>query len=272
MPSEKITARMIRERKGKGKISVLTCYDFPMAKILDRAGIDILLVGDSLANVVLGYDTTLPVTMEEMIHHGRAVARARPRALLVVDMPFGSFQCGADAAVANAVRLMKETGADAVKLEGGRRNAEAVSRMVAAGIPVMGHLGLTPQSVHAFGGYRVQGRGLEEGDRLLEEARALEAAGCFSIVLESVPAALAKRITASIGIPTIGIGAGADCDGQVLVLYDMLGLFEEFRPKFVKHFASLAAEVERAVREYKREVEEGRFPDAEHSFGEGKAG
>ncbi len=266
----KTTAREIRARKGGRKISVLTCYDFPTARILDRCGIDLLLVGDSLGNVVLGYPNTIPVTIEEMIHHARAVMRAAPRALVVVDMPFGSFQVSAERAVESCIRVIKETGADAVKLEGGARNHEAIRTLTDAGVPVMGHLGLTPQSVLQLGGFHVQGRGAG-GDRLLEEAKGLEASGCFSIVLESVPAKLAGRITAGIGIPTIGIGAGPECDGQVLVLHDMLGLYEEFRPRFVKRFAELAGVIETAVGAYRHEVEGGTFPGPEHSFGEGKA-
>lgn len=266
----KTTARDIRARKGGRKLSVLTCYDFPTARILDRSGLDILLVGDSLGNVVLGYPNTIPVTIEEMIHHARAVMRASPRALVVVDMPFGSFQAGLEQAVYACIRVIKETGADAVKLEGGARNHATIRTLTEAGVPVMGHLGLTPQSVLQLGGFHVQGRG-PEGDHLIEEARGLEASGCFSIVLESIPAKLAGRITAGVGIPTIGIGAGPECDGQVLVLHDMLGLYEEFRPRFVKRFAELAGTIESAVGAYRKEVEEGTYPGPEHSFGEGKS-
>lgn len=265
------TIRDIRAMKGKKKVVVLTCYDHPTARILDRSGVDILLVGDSLGNVVLGYGSTIPVTLEEMIHHGRAVMRARPSALVVVDLPFGSFQIGVEKTMEAATRVIKETGADAVKLEGGRRNHDSIRAMVEAGIPVMGHLGLTPQSVLQMSGFHVQGRGAE-GDRLLGEARGLEAAGCFAIVLESVPASLAVRVTEALTIPTIGIGAGPGCDGQVLVLHDMLGLYEEFQPKFVKRYANLAGSIEEAVRAYAREVEDGSFPGPEHSFGEGKGG
>ncbi len=266
----RLTTRDIRKRKGGKKITVLTCYDFPMARILDRCGIDILLVGDSLGNVVLGYPNTIPVTVEEMIHHARAVMRAAPRAMVVVDMPFGSFQVSVEKTVESCIRVIKETGADAVKMEGGRRNHGAIRMLTDAGVPVMGHLGLTPQSVLQLGGFHVQGRG-EEGKLLVEEAKGLEDAGCFSIVLESVPAALAGRVTSSIGIPTIGIGAGPECDGQVLVLHDMLGLYDEFRPRFVKRFAELGAAIEAAVSAYRQEVEQGSFPGGEHSFGEGKS-
>jgi 3-methyl-2-oxobutanoate hydroxymethyltransferase len=264
-----LTIRDIRGMKGRKRIVVLTCYDHPTARILDRSGVDIMLVGDSLGNVVLGYGSTIPVTLDEMIHHARAVMRARPRALVVVDLPFGSFQLGVEKAMESAIRVIKETGADAVKLEGGGRNHDSIRAMVEAGIPVMGHLGLTPQSVLMMSGFHVQGRGAE-GDRLLDEARGLEAAGCFALVLESVPASLATRVSEAITIPTVGIGAGPGCDGQVLVLHDMIGLYEEFQPKFVKRYANLSQTIEQAVREYAREVEEGTFPDTEHSFGDGK--
>jgi 3-methyl-2-oxobutanoate hydroxymethyltransferase len=265
----RVTTRSIREAKGKRRVTVLTCYDYPFARILDRCGIDILLVGDSLGNVVLGYPNTIPVTIDEMIHHARAVMRAAPRALVVVDMPFGTFQVGERETVEAAIRIMKDTGADAVKLEGGRRNADAIRRLTDAGIPVMGHVGLTPQSVLQFGGYRVQGRG-NEGSLVLAEARALEDAGCFSVVLESIPAGLAETLTQSIDIPTIGIGAGPACDGQVLVLHDMLGLYDDLRPKFVRRYVELGALVQQAVAAYKQEVDDGSFPGPEHSYGEGK--
>jgi 3-methyl-2-oxobutanoate hydroxymethyltransferase len=269
MNGPRVTTRDVRESKGKKKLVVLTCYDTPSARILDRCGVDILLVGDSLGNVVLGYPNTIPVTLDDMIHHARAVMRAMPRGLVVVDMPFGSFQVSVERALEAAARMLKETGADAVKLEGGRRVESAVAALTDAGIPVMGHLGLTPQSVLQFGGYRVQGRGAD-GDRLIDDARALEAAGCFSLVLESIPAPLAERVTAEVAVPTIGIGAGPACDGQVLVLHDMLGFFEEFQPKFVKRYANLAATIEEAVRRYAHEVQSGAFPGPEHTFGEGK--
>jgi len=269
MDEPRITTREIRAWKGTKKIVVLTCYDFPTARILDRCGVDILLVGDSLGNVVLGYESTIPVGLDEMIHHAKAVMRAHPRAFVVVDMPFGTFQVSVEKTMEAAIRVIKETGADAVKIEGGDRNRDAIVAMTAAGIPVMGHLGLTPQSVLQMGGYHVQGRG-GAGDRLVEEAEGLAGAGCFALVLESVPAALAGRITAAVPIPTIGIGAGPACDGQVLVLHDMLGLYEEFRPRFVKRFAEIGKAIETAARAYKREVEGGSFPGPEHSFGDGK--
>ncbi len=271
MKKDRTTPRDIRRLKGKKPIVVLTAYDFPTARIIDRCGVDILLVGDSLGNVVLGYPNTIPVTIEEMIHHAKAVMRASPGALVVVDMPFGSFQIDVERTMAAAIRICKETGADAVKLEGGKRSAPAIAALTQAGIPVMGHVGLTPQSVLEFGGYRVQGRGQGEGERLIEEAKAIEEAGCFAIVLESIPATLAERVTSAASVPTIGIGAGPACDGQVLVLHDMIGLFEEFQPKFVKRYADLAATIEEAVLAYKKDVEERTFPGQEHSFGEGRS-
>ena len=259
------TTRDIRQRKGRDKIPVLTCYEYSMAKLLDQAGVPMFLVGDSVGNVVLGYETTVPVTVEQMIHHASAVMRARPQALVIVDMPFLSFQVSPEKALEAAGRMIKESGADAVKLEGGERNVEAIRRIVEAGIPVCGHLGLTPQSVLALGGYPLQGKG-EEGDRLLEEAKMLEAAGCFCLVLEKVPEALAQRVTDAIGIPTIGIGAGAGCDGQVLVLHDLLGLTPDFQPRFVKRYAEVGEIVIEAAARYSAEVRQGVFPGKEHGY------
>ncbi len=259
------TARRIRELKGRERIPVVTCYDWAMARLADVAAVPLLLVGDSLGNVVLGHETTLPVTVEDMIHHGAAVARAHPRALVTVDMPFLSFQISPARALEAAGRIIRETGADAVKLEGGRRSARAVRKIVEAGIPVMGHLGLTPQSVLEFGGFGVQGKGAA-GERLLAEARILEKAGVFSLVLEKIPAPLARRITEAVSIPTIGIGAGAGCDGQVLVLYDLLGLIPDFRPRFVKRYAELADVITEALARYAAEVRSGAFPGPEHSY------
>ena len=259
------------KRAGR-KIPMLTCYDFSMARILDRCGIPVLLVGDSLGQVVLGYDSTLQVTLEEMIHHTRAVARAHPRGLIVTDMPFLSFQVSPERALEAAGRLIREGGADAVKVEGGERSVPAVRRMVEAGIPVMGHLGLTPQSILVFGGYKVRGRRPEEREQMRRDAVLLQEAGCFSLVLESIPAPLAGELTAALEIPTIGIGAGPACDGQVLVLHDMLGFFTEFRPRFVRRFLEGAVDVERAVREYVAAVERGEFPGREHSYGAGERG
>ncbi|NLN17718.1 MAG: 3-methyl-2-oxobutanoate hydroxymethyltransferase [Firmicutes bacterium] len=254
--------------KARGeRITMLTAYDYTMARLIDAAGIDAILVGDSVGNVHLGYSTTLPVTMEEMLHHTRAVCRGVRRALVVADLPFLSFQVDPLEAVRNAGRILKEGGADAVKIEGGQIVLPAVRHMVQIGIPVMGHLGLTPQSVHKFGGFRVQARSREAAKALLEDALALEDAGAFSIVLEGVPSDVAAEVTSQLRIPTIGIGAGPACDGQVLVCYDALGMFEDFKPKFVKRFAKLGEEIRRAVAEYCKGVREGTFPDLEHSYG-----
>ena len=260
------TAPAIVELKRRGEpVAVLTAYDFPTARLADEAGAEILLVGDSLGTVVLGYESTLPVTMADMLHHVKAVTRARPAALVVADMPFMSYQAGVEDAVRSAGRFVQEAGADAVKLEGGERVAESVRRIVAAGIPVMGHLGLTPQSLLALGGYKVQGRSAADQERLLRDARRLEECGCFSLVLEGVPAALGAAITAELAIPTIGIGAGAGCDGQVLVTHDLLGLFERFTPKFVRRYAELHAEMRRAFERYIADVHAQAFPAAEHT-------
>lgn len=259
------TTRDIRQMKGRDRIPVLTCYDFQMARLLDRAGVPMLLVGDSLGNVTLGYPTTVPVTLDQMIHHASAVMRARPKAFVVVDMPFLSFQVTPEDALRAAGRIVKETGADAVKLEGGARSAPAIERIVDAGVPVVGHLGLTPQSVLAFGGYPLQGRGAE-GDRLLDDARRLESAGCFAIVLEKVPAELAARVTQEVSVPTIGIGAGAACDGQVLVVNDLLGLDPDFHPRFVKRYAALGEAISEAAARYCHEVRQGVFPAAGHEY------
>jgi len=245
---------------------MLTAYDFSMAKFLDDAKVDMLLVGDSLGNVVLGYDSTLPVTMEDMIHHGKAVCRGAKRAMVVVDMPFMSYQVSTEQAVTNAGRIMKETGAQAVKLEGGQEIADAVRAIVRAGIPVVGHLGLTPQSVHSLGGFKVQGKEEKGAQKLLDDAKCLEESGAFAVVLECVPALLAQKVTDSIAIPTIGIGAGVYCDGQVLVTNDLLGLFPGFTPKFVKQYANLHTQLAQGIAEYRKEVEARAFPGVEHSF------
>ena len=265
--AERVTANDIRARKGGEKIPVLTCYDFTTAKLLDQAGVPVLLVGDSLGNVVLGFESTVPVKLAHMIHHASAVMRARPHALVVVDLPFMTYQESARQALRSAGRVIQESGADAVKLEGGERSAAAVRKIVEAGIPVMGHLGLTPQSVLAFGGYGVRGRGLE-ADRLLEDAKRLTDAGCFAIVLEKIPAELAARITRTIAIPTIGIGAGTQCDGQVLVVNDLLGLDPAFSPRFVKRYAELGATIRTAAESYCQEVTRGEFPTDAHAYGE----
>jgi 3-methyl-2-oxobutanoate hydroxymethyltransferase len=244
------------------RLTVLTCYDYALARLLDGAGVDALLVGDSLGMVVQGQPHALAVTVDEMIYHTRLVARAIRRALLIVDMPFMSFQVGPREALINAGRIVKEGGAQAVKLEGGVRSAEAVAAIVAADIPVMGHVGLTPQSINRLGGFRVQ----RDEDRLFEDALAIEKAGAFALVVECVPAELASRLTAAVKIPTIGIGAGAGCDGQVLVTHDMLGLFADLQPRFAKQYADLGAAVTDAVKEYCREVRAGLFPAKEHEF------
>jgi 3-methyl-2-oxobutanoate hydroxymethyltransferase len=263
----KVTTQALREMKRRGeKIAVLTAYDFPTARIEDAAGIDMILVGDSVGMVVLGYENTLPVTVDEVVHHLKAVARARPRALLVGDLPFMSYQAGTDDAVRNAGRLVKEGGAEAVKVEGAQRVEAPVRAIIDAAIPVMGHVGLTPQSVHQLGGYRVQGREAAAGERLVDEAKFLEQCGCFSLVIEGVPWKLAERITAAVSIPTIGIGAGPHCDGQVLVVNDMLGMDEAFTPRFVKRYAGVGADMARAFAAYVDDVKAGRFPDLDHSY------
>ncbi len=263
----RINISVIRDMKKKGnRIAMLTAYDYPMAAVLDEAGIDIILVGDSLGNVILGHDSTIPVTMEDMIHHTKAVSRAVRRSMVIADMPFMSYQHSVDQAVFNAGRLLKEADAHGVKLEGGREVAETVRRICTAGIPVMAHVGLTPQSVNQLGGYKVQGKEETAAQRMLEDAKILEEAGAFSIVIESVPARLAEEITKALSIPTIGIGAGVHCDGQVLVLHDMLGMFEKFTPKFVKRYAELNKTIREAVGQYAEEVRSGAFPDKEHSY------
>ncbi len=252
-------------REGR-RLAVVTAYDASAARIVDAAGVDIILVGDSLGNVVLGYPNTLPVTMEEMISHTAAVVRGTSRALVVADMPFMSYQESIALARRNAGRLVKEGGAAAVKLEGGAAVADAVAAIVAMDVPVMGHVGLTPQSVHAFGGFRVQGRDEESAQRIVDGAKAVEAAGAFAIVLEGIPSELARRISEALEIPTIGIGAGPGCDGQVLVLHDMLGIYRGFRPKFVKVYDEIGDRMEKAVATYVREVRDGSFPGPEHEF------
>jgi 3-methyl-2-oxobutanoate hydroxymethyltransferase len=263
---KKVTTTAFRQKKERGEpITMLTAYDYPTALAEDQAGIDSILVGDSLGMVVLGYQNTLPVTMEEMLHHARAVARGAKSALLIGDMPFMSYQASTEDAVRNAGRFLQEGGMEAVKLEGGRERADAVRAIVGAGIPVIGHLGLTPQSVNQLGGFRAQGKTAGAAKRLVEDAMLLEEAGCFSIVLESVPARLAQLISEKLSIPTIGIGAGVGCDGQVLVTHDLLGLFDRFTPKFVKKYADLHGEMQRAFVEYIADVEQRSFPAEEHS-------
>jgi 3-methyl-2-oxobutanoate hydroxymethyltransferase len=261
------TAPAVAELKRRGElIAVVTAYDFPTARLADEAGAEVLLVGDSLGTVVLGYESTLPVTMADMLHHVKAVTRARPAALVVADMPFLSYQASVEEAVRNAGRFVQEGGADAVKLEGGERVAAAVRRIVEIGIPVMGHLGLTPQSLLAFGGYKVQGRGEAEQERLLGEARLLQECGCFALVLEGIPARLGAVVTRELGIPTIGIGAGAACDGQVLVSHDLLGLTQGRVPRFVRRYADLAGTMRDAFARYVADVKARRFPSDEESY------
>ncbi len=263
----KITTSVVQRMKTDGeKISMLTAYDYSTAAVMDEAGVDMILVGDSLGMAVLGYDSTLPVTMEDMLHHTKPVSRAAKRAMVIGDMPFMSYQISVEEAVRNAGRFMKEAGAHGVKLEGGREVAEAVMKITSSGIPLMGHLGLTPQSVHQLGGYKVQGKDDKTAKKMMEDAKILEEAGAFSIVLECVPAPLAEKISKSLTIPTIGIGAGVGCDGQVLVVNDMLGMFEKFTPKFVKKYAKLNIDMRAAIEEYIGEVKDRKFPNEEHSF------
>lgn len=264
---KKITIPDLQAKKEKGQpISMLTAYDYPTGVLVEKAGVDMVLVGDSLAMVVLGYENTVPVTMEEMLHHCRAVARGAKHPLLVGDMPFMSYQVSIPQAVENAGRFLKEAGMDVVKLEGGKERAEVVRAIVDAGVPVQGHIGLTPQTISKLGGFRVQGKSVEAGLRLIEDAIALEEAGCFSIVLEGIPEKVAALITKRLTIPTIGIGAGKGCDGQVLVLHDMLGMFDRFTPKFVKKYADFHGTGVAALQQYIKEVEEGVFPGPEHSY------
>jgi 3-methyl-2-oxobutanoate hydroxymethyltransferase len=263
---KKVTTHTFRQKKERGEpITMLTAYDYPTALAIDRAGVDSILVGDSLGMVVLGYDNTLPVTMDEMIHHARAVSRGAKFPLLVGDMPFMSYQVSVDDALRNAGKFLQTGGMDAVKLEGGRDRASAIRAICGAGIPVMGHIGLTPQSIHQLGGFRAQGKTASAAQTLIEDALILAEAGCFSIVLESVPARLAELISQKISIPTIGIGAGVGCDGQVLVTHDLLGLFDRFTPKFVKKYANLHAEMSKAFTAYVDDVKNKSFPAVEHS-------
>lgn len=265
---KKITTKYFQQKKIQGDpITMLTAYDYPTVFIMDRAGIDSILVGDSLGMVVLGYENTLPVTMEEMLHHCRAVARGANFALLIGDMPFMSYQVSVEDAVRNAGRFLQEAGMDAVKLEGGRERLEAIRAIVGAGIPVMGHLGLTPQSVNQLGGFRAQGKTAAAAKRLYEDAHLLQEAGCFSLVLEAVPDRLAELISQRLEIPTVGIGAGDGCDGQVLVTHDVLGLFDRFTPKFVKKYADFYSEMAEAFESFRVDVETGKFPTLDHTIG-----
>lgn len=263
----KNTTTSIMQMKNSGhKISMLTAYDYTTARLLDEAGVNTILVGDSLGNVILGYEDTISVTVEDMIHHSAAVARGAKNALVVTDLPFMSYQTSVYDAFVNAGRLMKEGRAGAVKLEGGKEVCPQIKAIVSAGIPVVAHLGLTPQSINTFGGFKVQGKTEAAAKKLIEDAKAVEEAGAFLLVLECVPAKLAKLVTESINIPTIGIGAGAGCDGQVLVIYDMLGMFSDFKPKFVKHFANAGDVIREAVKTYIAEIDDGTFPAEEHCY------
>lgn len=272
--NERVTVPELLRRKSAAadsqenakKIVCLTAYDYPTARLLDEAGVDLILVGDSVAMVALGYDSTLPVTLEEMIHHARAVRRGVKRALVVADMPFGSYHADTAESLRNAVRFVKEAGVEAVKVEGGERRLELIARLTEAEIPVMGHVGLTPQSVNALGGYRVQGKTTDSAEQLLRDARAVEAAGAFAIVLEAVPRELAAQITRELRIPTIGIGAGPDCDGQILVLHDLLGLTFVPTPKFARRYANLGESISSAVRQYGEDVRSGGFPADSESY------
>jgi 3-methyl-2-oxobutanoate hydroxymethyltransferase len=271
MPAGKVTVPELRARKARGpKIAMVTAYDATMAKLLEAGGADVLLVGDSLGMVVQGLSNTLPVTLDEMCYHGRAVARAAVRAHVMGDLPFMSYQASPERAVESAGKLLKEGGCESVKLEGGREFAEHVRRITAASIPVMAHIGLTPQSVHAMGGFKVQGRDPAHAERLLEDAQILEQAGAFSLLLEGIPSELAARITQAVSIPTVGIGAGPACDGQVLVCYDFLGMYPDLKPRFVKRFAEAGELIVEATRAYVTEVQSGEFPSAAHSFGSGQ--
>lgn len=264
---KKVTTHVLSEMKTRGeKIAMLTAYDYSMARILDEAEIDVILVGDSASNVMAGYTTTLPITLDNMIYHAASVVRGVSRALVVVDLPFGTYQGNSKEALTSAIRIMKETGAEAVKLEGGREITESVERILSAGIPVMGHLGLTPQSIHKFGTYVVRAREEEEAARLREDAILLEKTGCFALVLEKIPARLAGEVTGSIKIPVIGIGAGRYTDGQVLVLHDMLGINQEFSPRFLRRYNNLYTSIRDSVRNYIGDVRSGSFPDENEQY------
>jgi 3-methyl-2-oxobutanoate hydroxymethyltransferase len=264
---KKVTTNTLQKMKAAGeKISMITAYDFSFARIFDTAGIDVILVGDSASNVIAGNETTLPITMEQMIYHALSVIKGIDRCLVVVDMPFGSYQSNSDIALASAIRLMKETGAHSVKLEGGEEVIESVKKIVSAGIPVMGHLGLTPQSIYKFGTYTVRAKEEVEANKLRRDAKLLEKAGCFGIVLEKIPATLAKEVSASIHIPTIGIGAGPDCDGQVLVMHDMLGINTEFKPRFLRQYLNLHEQVTGAVQQYIKDVKSMNFPNKNEQY------
>ncbi|MFT5750418.1 MAG: 3-methyl-2-oxobutanoate hydroxymethyltransferase [Ancylomarina sp.] len=264
---KRVTTHILSEMKLKGeKIAMLTSYDFSMASIVDKAGVDVILVGDSASNVMAGHETTLPITLDQMIYHGASVVRAVNRALVVIDLPFGTYQGNSKEALYSSVRIMKECSADAVKLEGGREIIESVNRILSAGIPVMGHLGLTPQSIHKFGTYAVRAKDEEEATKLLEDAKMLEEAGCFALVLEKIPASLATKVAEALSIPVIGIGAGGGVDGQVLVAHDMLGITQEFSPRFLRRYHNLFAEMKGAVENYIEDVKSKDFPSEKEQY------
>jgi 3-methyl-2-oxobutanoate hydroxymethyltransferase len=264
---KKVTTNTLQKMKASGeKITMLTAYDFSFAKIIDGAGIDVILVGDSASNVMAGHETTLPITMDQMIYHAQSVIRGIDRCLVVVDMPFGSYQSNSDIALASAIRIMKETGGHSVKMEGGEEVVDAIRRIVSAGIPVMGHLGLTPQSIYKFGTYTVRAKEEDEANKLRKDAKLLEEAGCFAIVLEKIPAVLAKEVSESVSIPTIGIGAGRDCDGQVLVMHDMLGINTEFKPRFLRQYLNIHERATKAVQQYIKDVKGKDFPNEAEQY------
>jgi 3-methyl-2-oxobutanoate hydroxymethyltransferase len=264
---KRITTNTLQKMKEAGqKIAMLTAYDYSFARLFDEAGIDVLLVGDSASNVMAGHETTLPITLDQMIYHAQSVIRGINHCLVIVDLPFGTYQSNSDIALASAIRIMKETGAHAIKLEGGEEAVESIKRIVSAGIPVMGHLGLTPQSIYKFGTYNVRAKEEAEANKLKEDALLLQEAGCFGLVLEKIPASLAKQVTQSLLIPTIGIGAGADCDGQVLVMHDMLGINSEFKPRFLRQYLQLHELIYNAVKQYINDVKEKDFPSEKESY------
>ncbi|MGV0956520.1 3-methyl-2-oxobutanoate hydroxymethyltransferase [Empedobacter falsenii] len=264
---KRITTETVRNMKFTGeKISMLTAYDFTIASLVDAAGTEVILVGDSAANVMAGHETTLPITLDQMIYHAQCVVRGAKRALVVVDLPFGTYQSDPQKALESSVRIMKESGAHAIKLEGGKEIEESIRRIVNAGIPVMGHLGLTPQSIYQFGSYKVRAKEDAEAEKLISDAKLLEELGCFSLVMEKIPADLAAKVTASVSIPTIGIGAGAGCDGQVLVVHDMLGLNNEFKPKFVRKYLNLEDQIHQAIGQYVADVKSGDFPNVNEQY------
>ncbi len=265
--AKKVTTHTLQEMKRSGeKISMLTAYDYSLARLVDGAGVDVILVGDSASNVMAGNDTTVPITLDHMIYHAKCVVNAVDRALVVVDMPFGSYQGDSKLALKSAIRILKESGGHAVKIEGGNEVVDSVKRILTAGIPVMGHLGLTPQSIYKFGTYSVRAEEDAEASKLLDDAVALQEAGCFSVVLEKIPADLARKVSEKLNVPTIGIGAGPDCDGQVLVLHDMLGITKDFSPRFLRRYADLGESVDGAVRQYIDDVRQGSFPSKEESY------